>query len=143
MQRPSGVTVIAVLDFIGAAGCLIGALAFGTITSMVAANGGGNSPFARLAGVGGAVGAATFLFLAALSIVIGVGLLKLRNWARLVSIFFAALGVVLIVMGFMTTLAHVNAFFIVLDIVPLAIDGWIAWYLLSARVKQAFTPAQV
>lgn len=142
MQRPSGVTLIAVLDFIGATGCLIGALAFGAVTGLVASNGNPNSPLARAAGIGGAAGAAMFLLFAAISIAIGVGLLKLRNWARLVSIFFAVLGVVLIVVGFVLTLAHVNAFSIVIDILFLALDGWIVWYLLSARVKQAFTPAQ-
>ncbi len=142
MQRPSGVTVIAVLDFIGAGGCLIGALAFGAITGLVTTNGNPNSPLARVAGIGGAAGAAIFLLLAALSIVIGVGLLKLRNWARLISIFFAALGVVIIVVGFVLTIAHLNAFSAVADVVPLAVNGWIAWYLLNAKVKQAFTPAQ-
>ena len=142
MQRPSGVTVIAVLDFIGAGSCVIGALAFGAIVGLVATNGNPNSPLARFAGIGGAAGAAIFLFFAALSIAIGVGLLKLRNWARLVSIFFAVLGVVLIVVGFVLTRAHVNVFSSGMDVLFLALDGWIAWYLLSAKVKQAFTPAQ-
>jgi len=140
MQRPSGVTAIAVLDFIGAAGCLMGALAFGALTGLVAGN--PTSSMARFAGVGGAAGAAIFLLFAALSIVIGVGLLKLRNWARLLSIFFALLGVVLIFIGFVMTLAHLNIFSLFVDALFLVLNGWIAWYLLSAKAKQAFAPAQ-
>jgi len=141
MERPSGVTVIAVLDFLGAGGCLIGALAFGALTSVVTARG-SNSPLGRLAGLGGAIGIALFFLSALFAIVIGVGLLKLRNWARVLSVVFAVLGIVLILAGLVLTFAHLSAISVVSDMLFLALDCWIAWYLMRSNVREAFTPAR-
>src|SRR5580693_5057648 len=101
MQRPTGVTIIAVLDFIGAAGLLIlGLLAFacgsllaGFFNAAATANGGtGAAPASGLAaGIGIFIGA-IFLAFAIFAIFVAIGLLKLKNWARVTTIVLSVLG---------------------------------------------------
>ena len=145
MQRPAGVTVIAVLDFIGAAFCIIGALVaffFGTmLASFIGAAAGANgtaapgaAPAAGLmAGIGIFIGA-IFIFLAVLAIFVALGLLKLKNWARITAIVFSALGLLMSLNGLRGGMAGG----IVGPIIGLAINIWIIWYLLQPNVKAAF-----
>src|SRR5579863_7384417 len=144
MQRPGGVTFIAVLDFIGAAFCIIfGLLAFagGSLiasffSAAATANGAtGTAPAAGLmAGIGIFIGA-IFIALSILVIFVALGLLKLKNWARVTSIVLAVLGL----LGSIRNLAtgfHGSA--MVMTIVFLAYYIWVVWYLLQPNVKAAF-----
>ncbi len=139
MDRPTGVTVLAILDFLGAL-CLIGAgllflLGMGIAGAgmMSQARGGG----ALLAGLG-AVGGVVFLVFAAISAVVGIGLWKLRNWARIITIAFAGLGVLSGLLGFLTMLLHFSLVGLLFRLVGLGINGLIIWYMLQPHVKQAF-----
>lgn len=131
MNRPTGVTVIAVLFFIGA--CL------GALLAIAFLVGGGMAarfmpPDARIpAGIMAAVGgiaAIVILLFAALYVAIGVGLLKLKEWARIVAIVLACLGL----LGGIFALLHFSIF----AIIRLAISGWIVWYLLQPHIVAAF-----
>jgi len=143
MGRPTGVTVIAVFDFIGAGFCVLAGLGMmlggGFIATML------NQQQGASAGVLAAIGAAAgvfFLFLAAVAILLGWGLLKLKEWARIVTIVLAAVGVLFGVMGLFAILGHFAAIGIFIALCRLAINGVILWYLLQPHVKAAFQGAQ-
>jgi hypothetical protein len=144
MQRPAGVTVIAVLDFIGAAFCVIGGLLMfaggamlGSLFGAAAtANGApGAAPAAGLfAGIGIFAGVIALAF-AALAVFVALGLLKLKNWARMTTIVLSALGLLLSIPGLL------NGFRggpIVMTIIVLAYYIWTIWYMLQPNVKAAF-----
>jgi uncharacterized membrane protein (DUF2068 family) len=144
MGRPTGVTVIAVLDFIGAGFCVLAGLGMmlggGVIATMMSQQSG-----AAGAGLLGVIGAAAGVFLlacAAIAALLGWGLLKLKEWARIVTIIFAALGALGAVFSVFALLAHFVVFGIFWALVRLAINGLIIWYLLQPQVKAAFQGVQ-
>ena len=144
MGRPTGVTVIAVLDFIGAGFCVLAGVGMmvggGFIATMMSQQSGGAS-----AGLMGAIGAAAgifFLVCAAIAALLGWGMLKLKEWARIVTIVLSALGALGAVLGLFAVLAHFVVFGVFWALVRLAINGLIIWYLLQPHVKAAFQGVQ-
>jgi uncharacterized membrane protein (DUF2068 family) len=141
MQRPTGVTILAILAFIGAGMLVMAALvlfAGGALVSRFA-----NMPQAgMIAGVAGAVLAAICLAFAVLEFVVGLGLWKLQNWARILTIVLICLALLSSVLGLLMGLTHMfGMFFFMLffrRIVIAAIQVWIVIYLLKPHVKQAF-----
>ena len=140
MQRPTGVTVIAVLDFIGAAFCVIGGLVvlFGgamlaSFFGAAAANGTAAPGAGFIAGLGAVLGVIILAF-AILFILVAIGLLKLKNWARITSIVLSALSLLNSLNGFRGGMAGGIAG----PVIGLAINIWIIWYLLQPNVKAAF-----
>ncbi len=144
MERPAGVTVIAVLDFIGAGFGLIGALLMfmgGSIlaslfSAAATANGAtGTAPAAGIMASIGIIAGVIILCFVVLAIFIAMGLLKLKNWARIATIVLSALGLLgsvrNIVMAF-----HGSG--MVVTIVILAYYIWVIWYMLQPNVKVAF-----
>jgi hypothetical protein len=144
MQRPAGVTVIAVLDFIGAGFAVIGALLMfmgGSIlasffSAAATANGAtGAAPAAGIMASIGIIAGVIVLCFAVLAIFIAMGLLKLKNWARITTIVLSALGL----LGSLRNL--VMAFHgsgMVVTIIVLAYYIWVIWYMLQPNVKAAF-----
>ncbi len=139
MQRPTGVTILAVLAFIGAGLLVVGALFSllgGMLVSTMSA-----SRMGALAGVGAAFLAIVLLISAAVDIVVGVGLLKLKNWARIITIVLTGIGLLGSVLSIISPFGHMHVFFFVFLIRRLifaAIYAWILWYLFQPHVKQAF-----
>ena len=120
MQRPAGVTILAVLN------SLVGAyLVFGSMFGLLALWLG---PFAVV-----------FLCVTALFLSLGYGLWKLRNWARQIQIVLSMIGAVGCLLltigvlrnGFDTVDLFLGPGFTVLNVV-------IILYLLRPQVKQAF-----
>ncbi len=141
MERPTGVTVLAVLLIVFAAftaiaglGLLFLGIGAGAAMQMRGASSGMS---AMMAGMG-AVGGVFFLGLAAVYVVLAVGLLKLLNWARVVTIVLIALGLCVAAFGLLNALVHFRLFLLLWQLVVVAIDAWIIWYLLRSDVKQAF-----
>ena len=138
-QRPTGVTIIAVLAFLGAALLVLGALFSllgGMLVSTMAA-----SRMGALAGVGAAVIAVFLLIAAVVDIVVGVGLWKLKNWARIITIVLTGIGLLGSVLSIISPFGQIHVFFFVFLIRRLilaAIYAWILWYLFQPNVKQAF-----
>lgn len=138
MERPAGVTVLAVLSIaFGTVVCLIGVLAlgWGVLNSRSSVDSWGLNKFFA---VGGAIIAVICFAIAALYAAIGRGLLKLKNWARIILIVFAALGLLSSPAGLMKfpTLFHpVNTLRFTVSVV---IDIWVLTYLFRPHVKQAF-----
>lgn len=144
MGRPTGVTVIAVIDFIIAGLCVLGGLGMmlggGFLASIIGQQQGAG------AGVFAAIGAAAGIFFlvgAAIAALLGWGLLKLKEWARIVTIVFAALGAVGSLFGLLAVMGHFAAIGIFWVLCRLALNCWIVWYLLQPHVKAAFQGAQV
>lgn len=143
-QRPTGVTVLAILAFIGAA-CAVGfglmTLALAGLAGAGAAAGGSMGGMAIIAGFG--LLGSIFLFgMGALSIVVGIGLLRLRNWARLTTIVLSAIGVLMSVPGLFLSLMAFEVFSLVGQLIPVAINAVIVWYLLQPHVVAAFSGRQ-
>lgn len=143
MGRPTGVTIIAVLQFIGAGiavlaglGLMLGGGFVASIMSQQQSAGAG-----VLAAIGAAAGVA-FLFAAAIAVLLGWGMLKLKEWARIVTIVLSALGALGGVLGLFAVLAHIAVVGIFWALCRLAINGSIIWYLLQPHVKAAFQGAQ-
>lgn len=136
MERPTGVTILAVLSFIGAGLTVIlalGAMAGGALlTAMMP-----SLPTA-LVGAGAILVAGVCFLLAALYAVTGYGLLKLKNWARILTMVLIALGLLSAGLGVLSALAHFSIVLLVRQLIVVAIDVWILLYLLKPHVKQAF-----
>ncbi len=139
MQRPTGVTILAVLAFIGAGLLVVGAL-FSLLGGMLVSTMGA-SRMGMLAGVGAAVIAVFLLIAAAVDIVVGVGLWKLKNWARIITIVLTGIGLLGSVLSIISPFGHMHIFlfvFLIRRLIFAAIYAWILWYLFQPNVKQAF-----
>lgn len=150
MQRPTGVTILAVLDFLGAglsvlvaiAGFL-GATFLGAIISQAASQSGRSG---MGAGLGAAIGAAfgiAALIGAAVSGLLGWGMWSLKEWARILQIVFAGLGACVQALGLLVSLTHVRVLGMMWNLVWLAVNACIIWYLIQPQVKAAFAQRPV
>ncbi|HEV2315802.1 MAG TPA: DUF2127 domain-containing protein [Candidatus Acidoferrales bacterium] len=135
MARPTGVTILAVLSFLGAGLMLL--VAASMLLFQIAAGPGHALLGAPLAAMGAFAGIAC-LILAVLYLVNGIGLLKLRGWARLLTILLVLLGVVFEILGIVRAMAPMMMGLIVWDLILIAIDAWILMYLFKPHVKAAF-----
>src|SRR5579859_7786586 len=109
MARPTGVTILAVLSFLGAGLCLLaaaGMFLLGSSAGLAAMAGRGGGMGGPLMAMGAFAGVA-YLILAVLSVVNGVGLWKLQGWARLLTIILLVIGIVFGVLGVVKSLAPV------------------------------------
>ncbi len=142
MERPAGVTVLAILNFIAAA-CL-GLLALAMVLGMgfigSMAGGGERGGAILLAGLG-VIGGVIFVIMAVVSAAVGYGMWNLQNWARLVSVVFCCLGIVAGLLGLTAGAVHFRPFFMMTSIVRMAVAALIIWYLFQPHVKQAFRTA--
>jgi hypothetical protein len=137
MERPAGVTILAVVAFIfggfmalGGLGAMLG----GAVLSRVANSGG----LGMLAGVGGAILGFVLLGFAVVYIVDGIGLMKVANWARILTIILVGLSLLRSAFGMMRSLGHMHPVGVFFSLVIAAIDVWILVYLFNPDVKQAF-----
>jgi hypothetical protein len=138
MERPTGVTILAVLYFLGTAVLGLCGLLFIVGGSMLSGMAHAGGPGSALLAMGGAVVGAIFIVLALLDLAIGIGFIKLQNWARVVAIIFIGIGVLFGVLGVFSLLAHMMVFALVIRLIVLAIEVWILVYLFQPHVKQAF-----
>lgn len=141
MQKPIGVIVIAALDFLGTfvLGCL-GLLAFvamGFIAPRISEATNGQLAPAVIAGLGIFLGVVC-LFFAALFGVLGYGMLSLKEWARIVQMVLAAIGIILGGIGLLSAVLHFHPFVIMMAGIRLAINFIILGYLYQPGVKAAF-----
>jgi hypothetical protein len=142
MGRPVGVTILAILNFIGAAFCLLGGIGMilggGFIATMLSQQGQGSAGAAGvLAGLGAAAGV-FIIIIGGVSALVGFGLWKLKGWARIVSIVLFAISGAFQLLGILASLAHFNAFALIWGAFWVAVDAFVIWYLLKPEVKAAF-----
>jgi hypothetical protein len=142
MQRPTGVTVIAILQFLGAGVLLLGGLVFmlgmGAIGALMAQRGNASGlSMGMLAGMGAVIGVVMIVF-AVLYGVVGYGMWNLKNWARIVTLVFTVLGAMIQLFGLLSSLLHFHIFALIWGSFWLGIHGLVIWYLLQPNVVQAF-----
>jgi len=147
MGRPTGVTVIAIVDFVGAALYLLVGLGLilggGFIATLISQQGGqGSGGAAGLLGGLGAVAGIVVIIIGGLCAVLGIGLWKLKEWGRIVNMILWGIGGLLQVLGLLGTLAHFTVFGFLWNIFWLAVDAFVVWYLLKPEVKAAFQAPQ-
>jgi len=147
MNRPVGVTIIAILQFLGAALLVLVGIAMivggGMIGAILGSAMGQNSqiPGGSLTGIMAGLGivvAAVFFVFAAISAVLGWGMWSLKNWARIITMVFSCIGLLFGGLGLIFALMRFNMFSLVFVMIRLAINGLILWYLLQPDVKAAF-----
>jgi hypothetical protein len=138
-QKPVGVVVLAVLDFVGAGILALVALGLGVGLSIIGGMMHRPGMGASMAAIG-ALGGLVVLILAACFALVGWGLWTLRNWARVVTIVLAALGLLGSISSFFYIGAgiHVSGIFWIWPVIRVAVNGVIIGYLLQPEVKQAF-----
>ncbi len=141
MERPTGVTILAILNFLGAGLYALLAVLFffigagGAASGMMSEMGGAAAAF--LLGLGAAIGVILLIF-AAIGLAIGIGMWKLRNWARIVTIVLVGLSLLLGVIGLLGSLISFELGSLIFQAIFVALYAWIIWYLFQPHVKQAF-----
>lgn len=147
MGRPVGITILAILNFIGATFCLLGGIGMilggGFIATMLSQQGQGSAGAASiLAGLGAAAGV-FIIIVGGVSALVGFGLWKLKGWARIVSIILWGINLAFQLLGILGTLTHFNLFALIWGVFWVAVDAFVIWYLLKPEVKAAFQPGPV
>ncbi len=151
-MRPTGVTVIAILDFIAcglqalfAIGAFVGGSMIGAFVGALAGKEGSG---AMGAGVGmfiGAVLGVVFLIMSVVSGVLGWGMWGLKEWARIVQMVFAVMSAIFQLLGLLGSLARFRPLGMMWNLIWLAYSAWVVYYLIQPHVKAAFarpiTPA--
>jgi len=143
MERPTGITIIAMLSFIEALWCVLVTLSsfWGVgleVAGAKAASAGTRGIMALLMSWGGVIGV-VMLVSGVIAVVVGVGLLKLRNWSRILTIILTALSLVLLAASLLLTLLlHFVLLASIFDLVYAGICVWILWYMFRPHVRQAF-----
>lgn len=130
INRPLGVSILAILGYIGVVLHVLAAIAlfFGAsfITSMLSQVG----PFSTVTGGVAIFAGIIMLLFAALTFFISKGLWTGQNWARIIVIIFAALGVIFGIISLFTGNFS--------SIISILIDGIIAYYLWYAKEVVSF-----
>jgi hypothetical protein len=140
MKRPTGVTIVAVLGLVLAAVAVLESLVY-------LMHGGAFSAPAKVFSSGhsgaGMIGLA-LLAGAVLVTAACIGLLKLREWSRVLAIALNAAHLVLAALGLFEAFRHIHMTSfrqtMLSHIVMLVIGIWIIVYLLSPGVRRAFGP---
>lgn len=125
MQRPTGITVMAVLSAIGGVFGLLASLALLGLGAAATATG-GLGGLAFLAGI-------IILAYSVLSLVLAYGFWTLKPWAWPLGIGVQVLGIIQAVLQFMDNSTNVVSL-----VISLAVAGVILWYLYQPHVKAAF-----
>jgi hypothetical protein len=147
MNRPTGVTVISILYFLGTALCLLFGLIFiaggGFLATIMnqQAQAGASGMAGIMAGLGAALGV-FFIVIGAVDGLVGWGLLKLKNWARIVALVLSVLGACSQLFGLLRSFSNFNIVSFVVTLMVLALHVWIITYLLKPEVKAAFQGPQ-
>ena len=134
--RPTGVTIIAILNIISGIIMLIGGVGLAAVGSIlptlttVDPNAGGQMAVAGLLGVGGAAVGGILIILGIISFIVAWGLLKGKSWAWTVTV---VLSVISIVIGIISIVGGNFG-----SIINIIIAGIIIYYLYRPHVKAYF-----
>lgn len=148
--RPTGVTILGVLEIVSGVlnliggGC-VGALALlnlgGALAGTATGTPGADATSVAV-GIGVVAGILTLVSvaLAIAAIIIGVGLLQLKQWAYRIALVLAFISIVVNVINVITILANGDNIGQALagNGLPLIINGAIVYYLNQVNVKKAF-----
>ncbi len=152
MKRPGGVTVLALLHFLEAILFLLVGLMLFLVVQLLAQVGTGavqQAPDEMTRRVmtlllewiqGGQMQVvyAVIVVLALVFIVVGVGLWRLRPWARLLTLALMVLRLLFLLPGLIFSLVRFEPLSLVVQLVFVLLYAWIIWYLFQPEVKRAF-----
>ena len=142
VRRPIGVTIIAVMTFLGAAILALGAIGFFFVAFLGMTGGDSGDPASvAIAGMGIA-GGFSLLVLAGVAGCLAIGVLELREWARIISVVSIAAGI-----GFTILSLFAVRRYVVLPAIPsiychllvVTTAVWMLAYLMMPRVKLVFS----
>lgn len=142
MERPVGVTVLALFEFFIATLltflAIASGLGLGVLGAILARTSRLGDPTAGIVmGTGMMVGVIIFGF-AVLFAVLGFGLWNLRDWGRVATMVLCVLGALGASIGLMLALLHFRIFGVMVSSVRLSVDLLVLWYLSQAHVRKAF-----
>jgi hypothetical protein len=142
MPKPVGVIIIAVFEFIAAAGAtllgLVALLGMGFLARILEQNGTIPSSMVPVLMGGGVVIAVLCFIIAGLFGFLGYGMLNLRSWARTVTMVLAIIGIVMALLGITAGAFRFGVFAVIFNGIRLAVNALILWYLNQPHVKLAF-----
>ena len=139
MQKPTGVMLIAILYIIGAILSLLAGVAaflFGGALMMHAAAYG--YPVRGIAAGFGAFLGVILLMVGVFSLIVAIGLFGMKNWARIIAMALSAIGAVFGLLAVFALMVHFAIILAFWQMVKIAINVLIVWYLNQPTVKQAF-----
>lgn len=134
-SRPTGVTVLAVLQFIGAAFSLIGGFSMLALGGLSLAAPTGADPNVAEGRIILFIAGVLLLINGIVGLISGYGLFTLKGWGWLLAIIFAAINIVA------TLIQLIQGSNVVPGIVGIAISAAIIYYLNQENVKRAFGKA--
>ena len=134
MPRPIGVSLIAILFLLTAAYLIVIAVVMLLSPGAVSMSSG-----ADLLGGLEVAGPYMFLLVAAVAMAIGVGLLRLYNWARRLAIVTALLGMVLLLPSVSSAVIDFRIAQLIWGGLGVMVRAMIVRYLYQPPVKEAFT----
>lgn len=144
VKRPTGVTAVAVLTFFGAAILALGSFALFFVGVMAMTGGAAEEPVSVALSGMGVGGGFLLLILAGVATSLAIGVLKLREWARIISIASIAAGIaftVLSLFAFRRYMVIPLVPSIVCHLLVVIIASCMAEYLSRARIKRVFNVA--
>jgi hypothetical protein len=142
MRRPVHVEVITILQGLGIAALCLVAVAImigGGSWSAMMSGGQGRDMGSMIGGIG-LVRGVLLLVCAAVWVFVAISFWKLKNWARIVVLVFAILGLGVALLGFAAgaLIGIVNPISLGVGLFRLAVNAYVIWFLLSPEAKQAF-----
>jgi|SRR5580704_6095469 hypothetical protein len=140
MQRPTGVVLIAALYFLGGAFAVLAGLAAffigGAFLMRATALG---LPVSGIAGGIGTILGVILIVTGVLALIIAIGLIGMKGWARVIAMVLAAIFAVLGVFHIFLLMLHFMMVRVFFALVRVVINALILWYLNQPGVKQAFS----
>jgi hypothetical protein len=139
MERPVGITILAVLNFLAAVFWFLAAGVFvlGPGQAIRGSEPVSAAALTSLAALGPAGGIVLLLF-AAINVIVGIGMWKLRHWARTLYMVFTGFAVAACALGMLTALAGADILMLLFNAALTLVYVWMLWYLLRPHVKKAF-----
>jgi hypothetical protein len=137
MARPTGVTILGILGILWGgfvvAGSFLLFLGLAIVSWFLA-----GLP-AIFLGLGAAVVGGFFFVYGVLHLLVGVGLLRLAEWARVLAMALAAINLAFTALRLLAILTPFFFFFAFRRLFVCAVDVLILWYLSQPQIKQAFS----
>ena len=134
MPRPIGASLIAILFLLTAAYLIVIAVVMLLSPGAVSMSSG-----ADLLGGLEVAGPYMFLLVAVVATAIGIGLLRLYNWARRLAIVTALLGMVLLLPSVSSAVLDFRIAQLIWGGLGVMVRAMIVWYLYQQPIKEAFT----
>jgi hypothetical protein len=140
MTRPIGVTLFGIFMIVAGIGFAVAGVLFFVLGSTGAsATAPTNGPMATLLTAVGAAAGVVFLVFGGLHIVLAFGIFKLRNIARVLTIFLFAIIGIGALLGLAATIFSYSHVGLIWNSSLLVVDALALWYLLRPATKEAFT----